>query len=135
MKTRLLLCVLAIAVSSASQEKGKYAGFTKSPTEHIINELKQPFEVESIRGVVTREEGEQEPLQNVLVEIKGSGDHDKIRRAKTDEHGQFKISHVPAGTYTFKTTLNGFQSVVGTIIVSKKAAKDSRIKIAMLIGV
>jgi hypothetical protein len=124
MKTRMLFCVLAIAISGSSQEKGKYAGFTKSPTEHIINELKQPFEVESIRGVVTRQEGDQEPLQNVLVEIKGPGDHDKIRRAKTDEHGQFKINYIPAGTYKFKATLGGFQSVVGTIIVSKKGSKE-----------
>lgn len=135
MKTKLLLCVLAIAISGASQEKGKYAGFAKSPTEHIINELKQPFEVKAVWGVVTRKEGDQEPLQNVLVEIKGPGDHDKIRRAKTDEHGQFKINHISAGTYQFKATLDGFQSVVGTIIVSQKAPKNSDIKIAMLIGV
>ncbi len=135
MKTRLLLCVFAIAIAGASQEREKYAGFTKSPTEHIINELKQPFEVKFVRGVVRRKEGEQEPLQNVLIEIKGLGDHDKIRRAKTDEHGQFKLNYVPAGTYKFKATLGGFQSVVGTIILSSKAPKNSGIKITMLIGV
>ena len=54
MKTISLLSVLAVAVLVAAQDKGKYAGFTKSPTEHIINELEQPFEVQAVSGAVTR---------------------------------------------------------------------------------
>src|SRR5215469_4546127 len=131
MKTGLFLCVLGMAVAYA-QDKDKLGGFTKSPTEHIINKLEEPFEVRSVSGVVMRQGGEQEPLRDVLVEIKGPGDHDRIRRTKTDDHGQFKISHVPAGTYSFKVTLDGYQSVMGRIVVSKNAAKNNSIKIAML---
>ena len=46
-----------------------------------------------------------------------------------------KMSHVPGGTYRFKATLSGFQSVVGTITVSKRAVKTYEIKIEMPVGV
>ena len=135
MKTRLLLSVLAIAISVAPQDKGKYTGFTQSSTEHMINELEQPFEVRSVRGAITRNGGVREPLRDVLVEIKIPGDYYKIRQTKTDENGQFKINHIAPGTYRFKVTFDGFQSVVGTIVVSRKAARDTDIKIAMNLGV
>jgi hypothetical protein len=134
MKIRSFLVVLAVVATSA-QNKGTLEGFTKSASEHIINELEQPFQVQSISGLVTHDGVGQYPLKDVLVEIKGPGDHDTIRRTRTGGNGQFRIGHVPAGIYRFKVTLNGFQSVIGTIIVSKSAAKGSRIKIAMLIGV
>jgi hypothetical protein len=57
------------------------------------------------------------------------------RRATTDEHGRFKISHVPAGTYKFKATLNGFQSVVGTINISNKSTTENEIRLEMQVGV
>jgi hypothetical protein len=135
MKELLLLCVFAVGISAIPQDKGKYAGFTKSPTEHIINELEQPFEVRSLRGLVTRKEGDQGPLRDALVEIKGPGDHDQVRRARTNENGEFRIAHIASGTYKFKVTLDGFQSVVGTIIVSKEAPKAAQIRIALPIGV
>jgi len=70
-----------------------------------------------MRGVVSRKEEHHEPLPNVLFEIQGPSTGKKIRRATTDEHGRFKIGHVPAGTYKFKATLDGFQSVMGTMCV------------------
>ncbi len=78
-----------------------------------------------MQGVVSRKEGYHEPLPNVLFEIQGPSTGKKIRRATTDEHGRFKIGHVPAGTYKFKATLNGFQSVMGTITISKKATTEN----------
>jgi hypothetical protein len=131
MKTGMLLCLLALVAASAQDKHG----FTKSPTEHIINKLNQPFAVQSVSGVVTRGEGNQEPLRDAVVEIKGPGKQERLRRTKTDDLGQFRINHVPVGTYIFKVTLSGYQSVIGTVIVSKKAARGSSIKIAMLIGV
>src|SRR5215467_2524941 len=134
MKSGLFLFALALVAASA-QDQRALAGFTRSPTEHVINEVEQPFEVRSVTGVVTREGSEPlQPLEDVLVEIKGPGDHDKIRATKTDVNGKFHIGHVPAGTYRFKTTLNGFQSAVGTIIVSRKAPKKNSIGLAVLIG-
>jgi hypothetical protein len=58
-----------------------------------------------------------------------------MQRAKTDEQGRFAIGHVAVGTYRFKTTLNGFQSVMGVITVSQQATKQDEIKIEMPVGV
>ena len=88
-----------------------------------------------MRGVVSRKEEHHEPLPNVLFEIQGPSTGKKIRRATTDEHGRFKIGHVPAGTYKFKATLDGFQSVMGTITISKNATTENEIRIEMQVGV
>jgi Carboxypeptidase regulatory-like domain len=105
--------------------------FTRSPNEHIINEMHQPFVVNSVAGVFNVQRGG--PLAGVLFEIQGPDR--KIRRCKTDDKGRFRIGHVPPGTYRFKATLISFQSEMGTIIVSEKAAKASEIKIEMPVGV
>src|ERR1700683_3075175 len=109
----LVIGMLVTTVSSPAQDKGPVGDFTKSPSEHIIIQLEQPFVVRSVKGVILRSQGDQEPLPGVLIEIQGPGNDRKMRRATTDEHGRFAISHVAVGTYKFKTTLNGFQSVMG----------------------
>ena len=53
----------------------------------------------------------------------------------SNEHGRFRMGHVAEGTYKFKTTLNGFQSVMGRITVSKKATRHDEIKIEIPVGV
>jgi len=45
------------------------------------------------------------------------------------------MGRVPLGTYKFKATLSGFQSVTGTIVVSKEAPKKDEVKIQMRVGV
>jgi hypothetical protein len=120
---------------SPGQNKGPVGEFTKSPTEHIIIQLDQPFVVRSVKGIILRGKGGQAPLPGVLIEIQGPGSDRNIRKAITDEHGRFAIAHVAVGTYKFKTTLNGFQSVMGVITVSKQATKQDEIKIEVLVGV
>jgi len=46
-----------------------------------------------------------------------------------------EISKAPLDGMLFKATLSGFQSVIGTIIVSRKAAADQVITIEMKVGV
>jgi hypothetical protein len=137
MPRNLALVVLGIALACGAQERfqsGEFKGFTKSPTEHIISRVDEPFTVSSVRGSVVLS-GKDEPLKDVLFEIRGPGDSERIRAAKTGAEGRFKIGRVPEGTYTFKATLDGFQSVVGTLVVSKKADRQKAIKIEMPLGV
>jgi len=131
----LAFALLASLVASNAQDNSKVQHFTKSPTEGIIVELDRPFVVRAVEGIVSHREGSQEPLPDVLVEIEGPGDVRTIKHATTDKHGRFKIGHVAAGTYRFKTTLDGFQSVMGTIIVSEKANKHADIRIEVPVGV
>lgn len=136
MRAWFLMWVVVLSVVAIAQEKATVGDFTKSPTEHIINRIEQPFVVRSVKGIISRQTGgPTEPLVNVLFEIQGPGADRKIRRVTTDDMGHFKIGRVPAGTYRFKATLNGFQSVMGTITVSKEAPNADEIKIAMSIGV
>ena len=105
--------------------------FTKSPTEHIIDEPDKPFTVRAVKGVVLDPSGAE--MEGVVVEIRdGAG---QIRGTKTNRKGTFKLSGVPKGTYKFKVTMNGFQSVVGDIIISNKANKTDQMKIVMQLGV
>lgn len=138
MRTALkIMLVAAFALSSPAQdrfESGKLKGFTKSPTEHIIAEIDDAFEVRSVQGTIVFK-GKDDELKGVVFEIRGPGGLERIRAARTDSNGRFKIRRVPEGTYTFKATLDGFQSVVGTLVVSKKADRQETIKIEMPIGV
>jgi hypothetical protein len=135
MKRWVLVCLVAITALGGAQEKATIGDFTKSPTENIINQIEQPFVVRSVAGIINRKQGDQGPLPDVLFEIQGPGTDRKIRRSKTDQRGRFKMGHVPDGSYKFKATLNGFQSLMGTITVSKQAPKTDKIEIAMTVGV
>jgi len=130
-----LTWVITATTFGSMQEKVSIGDFTKSTTEHIINQIEQPFVVRSILGVVVRKEGFREPLPDVLFEIQGPDADRKIRKGRTAQNGRFKIAHVPLGTYKFKATLNGFQSVMGTIVVSRKAKQKEEIKVQMSTGV
>lgn len=137
MKTWVLAILISFGVLASGQQGSELCGFTQSPTEHIINRIEKPFVVRQIKGTVFREKasGSPEALPDVLIEIKGINKGSNVRRAKSDSGGRFKISHVPAGDYYLKATLNGYQSVVGRIVVSNKAEKNSEIQLSLSIGV
>ncbi len=61
------LSLSAFCTAQERFESGWLKGFTKSPTEHIINELDQPFTVRSVKGVVLDQGGFQMP--GVLLEL------------------------------------------------------------------
>lgn len=132
------LCFALVVASSTlvSQERfqeGAHKGFTKSATEHIIVEIETPFVVKSAAGVVTMRD--QEPLEGVLVEIRGPGEAERVRSTTTDSKGRFAMAGLASGRYQFKMTKNGWQSVVGTIVVSPNAKVNARININMPVGV
>jgi Carboxypeptidase regulatory-like domain len=134
MNTLALTFYVIFAIVSGAKSQDQIGGFTRSPNEHIINEIDEPFQVGLIGGLTILPYGGG-PLADVLFEIQGPGTDRQIRRCTTDEHGRFKIRRVPEGTYRFKATREGFQSVMGTVIVSKKSPKSNEITITMKVGV
>jgi Carboxypeptidase regulatory-like domain len=130
----ILLFPTIAATSAQSPERfdsGPYKGFTRSPTEHILDPIRTPIKVRSIRGVIKNPGGE--PLPEVIIEIRdGTGN---VRGVQTNERGEFRMPNVAIGKYDFKFTKNGFQSIVGTIEVSKSAPRKSRIVLEMEVGV
>jgi hypothetical protein len=137
MPKRLALIILWFAASCFAQDRfksGEFKGFTKSPTEHIMSRIEEPVTVLAVRGTVVFK-GKDDALKEVVFEIRGPGNSERIRATKSDGDGRVNIPHVPEGTYIFKATKDGFQSVVGTLIVSKKADHQKNIKIEMPLGV
>jgi len=123
-----------LAASCLAQERfetGWLKGFTKSPTEHIIDEPDKPFTVRAVSRVVLDPSGAE--MDGVVVEIRD--DAGRIRGTKTNRKGAFKLGRVSKGTYKLKVTMDGFRSVVGNVIVSKKANKADHMKIVMNVGV
>ncbi len=107
--------------------------FTKSPNEHSIHQIEEPFRVRMIAGTISTAAGEG-GRAGVLLEIQGPDDERTVRHVLTDKHGHFKIPKVPEGNYRFKASLYGFESVIGTIIFSKHAPQAPEIKIQMQLG-
>jgi hypothetical protein len=107
--------------------------FTKSAAERGVDTVEDPFRVRSVTGTISTATGDA-GRANVLFEIEGPGDERTMRHVLTDRNGHFKISHLPDGNYRFKATLYGFQSVIGTIIVSKRNPATNEVKIEMRTG-
>src|ERR1700716_2119225 len=94
LRTALLLTCMVFAAAQEVTPQSQVGDFTRSPYEHIINEIDQPFVVRSVRGFITLPKGDERPIAGALFEIQGPGTDRKIRRCKTDEHGRFKVGHV-----------------------------------------
>ncbi len=139
MLTKILVSLLLIFVPSAWGQdhftSGELRGFTKSPTEAIITRLDEPVVIRAVTGTVIRSVGDQSPLESTLIELRGPDDSTIIRAAKTDRQGRFHLRRVPPGKYMFKATSLGFQSVVGVVIVSPKAAPHRVLNLRMTPGV
>ena len=58
----------------------------------------------------------------------------KIVAVRTDSKGYFQIKDLRPGKYKFKTTRDGFSSVVGTVVLTKKANSAKTISIQMALG-
>jgi hypothetical protein len=117
--------VLAFAVT---QDVGDFA---RARGEYAIEELGQPFVVRSVSGRVSLLGDPEAVLPTAFIEIQGPGKDRTIRRATVDQEGRFRIRRVPQGQYKFKVTDDGFQGVMGTIVVSKSAPKNNEVLIGM----
>lgn len=91
--------------------------------------------VRTIDGVIKSEAGDWPSGVQVLFEIRRSEGDSNIRRVVTDKDGKFKLGPVKKGTFCFKATATGWQSVTGTIIINPEADPKSRITFQMSLGV
>lgn len=132
--SRALLAFLLAhpSFNQLQSDANRSKGFAEAHPEHIIVELREPIVVRDVRGEMSDRDGN--PEKGAIFEIRLQSSS-QIRRAKTDKKGQFRIRHAPAGTYDFKATLDGFQSVVGTVIVSATADPKAKIKLTLNLGV
>ncbi len=127
------VAVLLVTLCSAQErfESGWLKGFTKSPNEHVIVHLQKPFVVPAAKGIVLDTHGT--AMRGVLVELEDRSG--RIQPAKTDSKGRFMLHGLRNGHFRFKVTMNGFQSVVGEIIISKNAPRADEIRVVMHLGI
>lgn len=109
-----------------------FEGFTVFPSEHKTVEIEQPFIVRAVKGRLTNTLGvwPEDPPFPTLFEIRRMGETAVIQ-AHVDGEGNFKIPSVPEGQYCFKATAYLWESVMGIIIVSKRAGHKKSIQIGM----
>jgi hypothetical protein len=134
---RLLAMALLICASLVRAQNSSFpdlTDFKKSTAEHIIDTVDEPFRVSLVKGRVSLQSSGS-AVAGVLFEIEGPEDKRRIQSTVTDKNGRFKISHIAEGIYKFKATLNGYQSVIGTVVVLKHAPHATRIRIEMRVGV
>jgi hypothetical protein len=141
MRARFVLVIgalLLLSGASGGQEEcherfksGEYKGFMACTASMLVI-LQSPLKVREAKGVVLISSNE-DPIPNVLVEFRDA--EGKIIATKTDSRGRFQFHHLKEGTYIFKTTLLGFSSVVGTVVLDKTVKNPDVISIQMPLGV
>jgi hypothetical protein len=132
-------CVSAPVRSSPSgstkESHCDFESFTKSASEHIVVDLDKPFRVRSVEGVIASQGGDWPDATFVTFEIRRADGTGETRSAKTDSRGFFNLPGVPTGRYCFKATVDGWQSVMGVLIVTQDADPGSRVAFEMPLGV
>jgi hypothetical protein len=144
----VVMGIAALLLGSCASAQGKGAesnspkksrcgigGFARSPSEHIVVERDQPFRVRTVEGVITSQGGDWPDGISVLFELRPTHGAGKLKQVKTDSRGSFKMPDVPPGDYCFKATVDGWQSVVGVIVVTEAADPAARVSFEMLLGV
>ena len=89
-----------VCLAQSRFDDGEFKGFTKSPTEHIINRYERLVDMRSFAGTVVDPSGA--PIGGVVVEVRGPGSHETITGAVTDSKGRFRIGRLRKGKYAFK---------------------------------
>ena len=123
-----------VALTGQSRlDSGELKGFTASPTEHIINRYDERVKAHVFRGIVVDDSGL--AISGVIVEVRGPGKSERVIGTLTDKGGRFMFRYLRRGSYTFKVTNNGFQSVVGEVQIVPSSGAKSPVRIILRYGV
>ncbi len=112
---------------------GEFKGFTESPTEHIINRYDGVIETRVFEGSVIDSSGA--PMRSAVVEVRGPGTSERIKATMTNKGGNFRIGRLSEGSYIFKITRDGFQSVVGQLKIKPGSGGKAPIRFELRFGV
>lgn len=111
-----------------------YEDFGSLSETSQLKEIRTPFFVRRVSGTIVNEvaaDGTWPEGAHVLIELKPSGKGGQVRSTYADEHGRFIFENVRDGRYCFLTRLIGWESAMGTIVVSKKADPRNAITISV----
>jgi hypothetical protein len=122
----IFLLLAGVCIGQEKAESDIRSEFLKNSVAGVV--ILRPFIVREVKGVVLVPYCD-DPLPNVLIELRDRAG--KFTATKTDSRGQFKFGDVHEGTYTFKITLAGFSSVVGTVALQKHAKNSEAMRIEL----
>ncbi len=108
--------------------EGELIGFTATDADGLTVWLDDSFQVQQINGFIHLPQ-RTDPIANVLIEVRD--DVGLIHSTRTDDDGRFHMDGIRDGRYLFKAILKGFEPVVGTVVVSKKAKPGRKITFDM----
>jgi len=87
----------------------------------------------SIEGLITLDgqQGQAEAVPGVLVTLKGPSSGVESQSDTTDAQGHYRFTQLSPGTYTLETRLDGFQSFVESIVVSKGETRVENVRLTL----
>jgi hypothetical protein len=121
---------LACPADEGRISSGPYKGFLQERPPLNVVVLPTLFPVSNVAGTIVVAGGN--PLPKAAFELRDA--NGRILSAHSDDNGEFILKDVAGGSYTFKTTCNGFHSVVGTVVVTRKASSKNKILIQLQPG-
>ncbi len=94
----------------------------------VVN-LDEPFVVKGVRGCILAGnnplgEWPDLPEHYIQIQIKRWGSDKVVFESFADGAGRFEIEKVPEGRYCFLATARGWKSIMGVIVVDKRAAEE-----------
>lgn len=137
LSTGIILALVIVSLCAQQRfgdEYPRFKGFTKSETEHIMQEYEGTPEMRSVRGRII-EASSGVGIPEAIFEIRSENPDDRVRGTKTNSKGEFRLRSIREGVYVFKVTKNGFQSVFGKLKICSKAQSGNVLKIELRQGV
>ena len=134
-RTALLLGTLLLcrAFGQSRFDVGEFKGFSKSPTEHLINRHEPLVRFQVFEGSIV--DPTDTPMPGDTVEVRGPGANERVKGTVTDKRGRFKLAGLSEGSYAVKVTFHSFQSVVGVLQIARTAKRNVPFKLVVQVGV
>lgn len=130
--------MLLMTLAGGQQVKACDANtFPADGTEHMTVEVEKAFRVRTVTGTVSSQGGEWPEGVDVLVELQsatGSGAAGTLS-TRADRQGRFAIPGVAPGRYCLKVSARGWQSVVGTVVVTNREKASRAVRVTLPLGV
>jgi len=132
LRVALVSLALSVLLCDGLQQhryaSGPYKGFVQEDPVLNKERIEEPFRVRTVSGKLRYASG---PLPGAFFEVRDSAG--KVYSSKSNLKGDFVIAQLRSGAYIFKATKDGFQSVVGAVIVSDDA-RQGRIELYLKAG-
>lgn len=100
---------------------------------HEIRELEKPFVVRQVSGLINSAVGRWPQGTRPVFELRPLNGG-TVKRIEADDQGGFAVTGISAGVYCFSASAIGWDPVMGSIVVSRRASIKARIELVLPIA-